>query len=330
MVTQSLLDLNTRAATLESDTLAAAPYIQPSGMAKVPAVPFQPRPTLWTLIGLAAGVLLAFGIVALVEYLDNTVKPETNIVSLAHAPVLASVSELPRLQAGSSQVYSVAQPQSAAAEAIRLLRTNLEFASASGKIKRLVITSPGPGEGKSTIAANLATVMARGGLKTVLIDADLRKPTQHDIFGVSNHRGLTNLLMNPDTAWEEIARECRQAGLMVIPSGPLPPNPYELVSSPRFTSVLDAISASADLVIIDTPPVLSASDTLAVAAAGDGAIMVCRSRATRVEALQGATEAVHQGGIRLVGVVLNGTKRQRAAAYYGKPYGAQGKAAHAD
>jgi capsular exopolysaccharide synthesis family protein len=289
--------------------------------ARVPTAPFEPRPMFSLALGLFVGLLLGVGLVALLEFLDNTVKPETNTQELIHAPMLATISNLPKLTPGGGQVYSLSQPRASATEAMRLLRTNLEFASASAPISELVITSPGPGEGKSTVAANLGVVMAQSGIKTVVVDADLRKPTQHRIFGVPNDEGLTTLLTHPERGWETIGKKVALPGLMLIPSGPVPPNPSDLVSAERFHKLIDEIRERVDLVIIDTPPVLSASDSLAIARHSDGVVMVCRSHKTRKEAMQHAAHSVHQGGIRLIGVVLNRLKGQQGASYYGQYYG---------
>jgi capsular exopolysaccharide synthesis family protein len=237
------------------------------------------------------------------------------------APVLATISSLGKLQPGAAQVYTMAQPQSSATEALRLLRTNLEFAAASGAIGSLTITSPGPGEGKSTVTANIGVVMAQSGMRVVIVDADLRKPTQHRVFGIPNDRGLTSLLTHPDEDWRAAATKVALPGLTLIPSGPLPPNPGDLVSSGRFAQLIDRIKTDVDLVVIDSPPLLSASDALTIAARTDGVVMVCQSHKTRLDALRHATHSVHQGGIRLLGIVLNRQKGQVGASYYGEYYG---------
>ena len=218
-------------------------------------------------------------------------------------------------------MYTMAQPQSSASEALRLLRTNLEFASASDEIHALTVTSPGPEEGKSTIVANIGVVLAQSGKSAVIIDADLRKPTQHKIFGVPNERGLTTLLTHPEVGWQSAASKLALPGLLLIPSGPIPPNPSDLVSSTRFAQLIERIKSEVDLVIIDSPPILAASDSLAIATHTDGVILVCRSNKTRTDALRHAAHSVHQGGIRLVGVVLNRQKGQVGASYYGEYYG---------
>jgi receptor protein-tyrosine kinase len=285
--------------------------------ARVPTEPFEPRPLAALVLGLLAGLMVGVGVVVLVEYLDNTVKPERGIPDLAGAPVLASISDM-KLSPGAGQIYTLNKPQSSGAEALRLLRTNLEFAAAAGTINRLVITSPGPGEGKSTIVANLGIVMAQAGRRTVVIDADLRRPTQSGIFQVPNTQGLSTLLANPEMAWSTVVKDVGAANLMLIPSGPLPPNPSDLLSSARFEELLERIGTEVDLIIVDSPPVLSASDSLAIAGHADGIVIVCRSHSTRIEALEGVTQAVRQGGIRLIGVVLNRLKGQQHQSYYGE------------
>ena len=289
--------------------------------ARIPTEPFAPRVLFWTLVGLVAGLVLAVGLVALLEFMDNTVKPDHNIQALTGAPVLATISQLPKLKPGAGQVYTISQPRTNASEAMRLLRTNLDFAAASGPIGSLTITSPGPGEGKSTTTANLGVVMAQSDATVVIIDADLRKPTQHTVFGVPNDVGLTTLLTHPEQDWRDVARKVALPGLVLIPSGPLPPNPSDLVSSDRFEAILERIKADVDLVIIDSPPILSASDSLTIARHTDGVVLVCHSHKTRTDALRHAAHSIHQGGIRVVGVVLNRQKGQQGASYYGEYYG---------
>ena len=317
----SKVELNTNAVTIGAQTIAASPSVEPAGSAVAPEQPFSPQPRRSALLGLFVGLLLGVGLVALLEFLDNTVKPEQNLQALAGAPLLATIPALNKLQPGGGQVYSMAQPQSGAAEAIRLLRTNLEFASATAEIDSITVTSPGAGEGKSTTVANLGVVMAQAGLNTVVIDGDLRKPTQARIFGVQNNTGLTTLLTHPDEDWQDAAQKVALPGLRLIPSGPLPPNPSDLVSSARFEQLLSRIAADVDLVIVDSPPVLAASDALAIARHTDGVFVVCHSHRTRTDSLRHAAHLIHHGGIRLVGIVLNRQRGQQGASYYGEYYG---------
>lgn len=320
-ITRSIVTLQTNAVTLDAQMAASSVRIQPLNAAVPPGRPFSPQPQRSLMLGLFVGALLGAGVVAALEFLDNTVKPEVDVQGLAGASVLATVSELPRLEAGGHQVFTLSQPKSGAAEAMRLLRTNLEFASASRAIHSLTVTSPSPGEGKSTVSANLGTVMAQAGLLVVVIDADMRKPSQDRIFGIGNRHGLTTLLMHPELSWESVARKVALPGLLLIPSGPIPPNPSDLLRSDRFIRLIEVIKSDVDMVIIDSPPVLSASDSLIVARHTDGVVMVCHSSKTRTDALRHASHAIHQGDIRLIGVVLNRQKGQPAASYYGEFYG---------
>jgi non-specific protein-tyrosine kinase len=321
-VEQSLTDLRVPALTVNTDIRAQSAPVEVADPARVPNEPFAPRPLFSTALGLFIGLLIGIALVALIEFLDNTVKPQHNVQAITGAPVLASVAQVTKLPPGAGQVYTMSQPRSSAAEALRLLRTNLEFASASGPISSLTITSPGPGEGKSTIAANLGVVMAQSDVQTVIVDADLRRPTQNRVFGVPNDKGLTTLLTHPDEEWKSVARKVALPGLWLIPSGPLPPNPSDLVSSDRFEKLLQKIQKDVDLIIVDSPPVLSASDSLSVAAHTDGAMLVIQSHKTRTDAVRHAASSIHQGGIRLVGVVINRQKGQQGASYYGEYYGA--------
>jgi non-specific protein-tyrosine kinase len=319
-VNDSLNDLNAEASSIDAQLAAASAQIEMADPAEAPETPVEPRPVLALALGLFVGLLLGVAVIALLEFLDNTVKPETNVQTLVGAPVLASVSALARLDSGGRQVYTLSQPQSAAAEAIRLLRTNLEFAAASSSIASVTITSAGPGEGKSTTVANLGVVMAQGGQAVAILDADLRRPTQHRIFGVENTSGLTTLLTHPDQAWQTVARKVALPGLFLVPCGPVPPNPSDLLSSSRFESILERIKSEVDLVIIDSPPILAASDALAIATHTDGVVLVCQSHRTRIDAFRHAASSVQQGGMRLVGVVLNRQKAKEGALYYGEYY----------
>ncbi len=293
--------------------------VEVAGFARVPSVPFEPKPVTAGLLGAFVGLLLAVATIALLEFLDNTVKPTSPMKELTGSPLLATIPSLDGMKPGPHQAFSVAQPRSPAAEAMRLIRTNLEFASASSPVDRILVTSPNAGEGKSTLVANLGIVMAQSGLRTVIVDADLRRPTQDRVFGVSGSEGLTTLLTHPERSWETIAKKVAVPNLLLIPSGPLPPDPADLVSSRRFADLLARISAEVDLVVIDAPPMLVASDALAIAAETDGVLLVCHANRTRLDALSQVTESFRDHNIRLIGVVLNRAKQQRAT-YYGRYY----------
>jgi len=205
-------------------------------------------------------------------------------------------------------------PASNSAEALRLLRTNVEFAAASREISSMMVTSAVPGEGKSTITANLGVAMAQSGFSVVIIDADLRRPSQHRIFSLNNRSGLTTLLMHPLKEWQDVASEV-VLGLQVISSGPLPPKPADLLSTERFRSLMDEIRERVDVVLLDTPPVLAVSDPLVVSSFTDAVLLVSLAGQTRIAMLQRAFSAFPET-VRRVGIVLNQQERGVDSTYY--------------
>jgi capsular exopolysaccharide synthesis family protein len=200
------------------------------------------------------------------------------------------------------------------------LRTNIEFASATKEIAAIGITSANPGEGKSTIAANLAVTLAQAGFVTALVDADLRRPSQHRIFGVGSDRGLSTLLSAPDRTWEWAAQPTMLPNLTLIPAGPLPPNPADLLSLERMREVLVQMRQTFDVIVLDTPPILVVSDPLIVAAHVDGMILVSKASKTRLDALKRAAATLERGAIRLIGVIVNHQTGSSAQGYYYAEY----------
>jgi non-specific protein-tyrosine kinase len=305
LVQQQNLDLDS--STLQNQVRVYVP-------ATVPKAPYAPRVLFYTLLGAFLGGIIAVGTVGLLEYLDNTVKITTDFLALVGAPLLAAVGYVPKLTVGKGQLFVFSQPQSNQAEAMRLLRTNVEFAAATREIAALAVSSAGPGDGKSTVTANLGATMAQAGFFAVILDGDLRRPSQHKIFEIPNDRGVTTLLTHPDRPWRSVAIEVIP-GLWVIPSGPLPPNPSDLLSSDRFRELLEEIRQSVDIVLVDTPPVLAVSDPLVVATSTDGVLLVSRANHTRIEALDRAASAFPES-VRRLGVVLNQQQRGRQQDYY--------------
>lgn len=285
-------------ASTENQLVLSSPAYEPSA-------PFAPQVRRTTLLGAIGGGLLAVGAIALLEYLDNRVRTREEAEALASAPVLAMVSTHPISKSGQGQLFSLDSPRSAAAESLRLLRANIEFTAATDPISALAVSSPGPGEGKSIITANLGVVMAQAGLKTVIIDADLRRPSQHRIFNVENYRGLTTLLKHPIEDWREAVVPASVPGLSILPSGPVPPNPSDLLLLGRFRDILAQIRETADIVLLDTSPVLAVSDSLIVTSQTNGVLLVCQPGTTRRDRLQQAASAFAQADIRLIGVVMS-------------------------
>lgn len=284
--------------------------------AVAPEASYTPNPPLTAAFGLFAGFVIACGIVLLLVYLDSTIKASADFQALVGSPLLSAVTKVPRIAEGRQQLFVIDQPSSEAAESIRLLRTNVEFASAVQEIATLAVSSPASGDGKSTVAANLAVTLSQAGFVTALIDADLRRPEQHKIFQVRNDRGLSTVLSRPDVQWHQTVIETGLTNLVLVPSGPVPPNAADLLSLGRLGDMLNDMKRLFDIIIIDTPPILPVSDALAVASHVDGMVLVCRSGRTRIDALRRATETLQRVAVRLVGVVVNQEKPGGKNNYY--------------
>lgn len=220
-----------------------------------------------------------------------------------------------------TELVTVTDARSSGAEAYRTLRTNLLFSAAVNSMRRIVVTSPGPEEGKSTTAANLAIAFAQQGHRVLLIDCDLRRARIHKIFDETNLPGLTNLLIGGESIPNAI-RPTRIDGLMILPSGPLPPNPAELLGSAQMSALLEKLSESYDLLVLDTPPLLAASDAAIVSRMSDGALVVVRAGRTEKSALQTAVQQLATVGARVLGTVLNDPDAEvpKYARYYGYYY----------
>lgn len=209
-------------------------------------------------------------------------------------------------------------PRSSAAEQYRALRTNLEFLSISGPLVKVMVTSGTPGAGKSLTSSNLAISLAQGGKNTLLVDADLRRPMIHHLFGNGNLSGLTTALTHPEE-WHKYVVRGPIGGLSIMTSGPIPPNPSEMMSSPVMAELLDQLGQAYDVVILDTPPVVSFTDAVALSQTMDGVILVIRAGHTSRKIDLKGKERLTQVNARILGVVLNDVEMsdEDYSYYYG-------------
>lgn len=215
-------------------------------------------------------------------------------------------------------LVTLTSPRSPAAEAYRTLRTNLYFSSLDKAIETLVVTSAAPGEGKSTTLANLAVALAQGEKRTVLVDADLRRPSLHKIFGGNNNQGLTTMVMDEASIDAPPLLETPVEGLWLLPSGPRPPNPAEILGSRRMEAVIEALKARADIVLFDAPPVIAVTDAVVLGTKVDGILLVVRAGHTRREHAQRAKELLEKVNVRVIGAALSNAPRDRLMGeYYG-------------
>lgn len=202
------------------------------------------------------------------------------------------------------ELYALDNPKAPVVEAFRTLRTNLTYAAVDRTFKTLLVTSPTPGDGKSTVTANLAVVMAQTGKKVLVIDADLRKPVMHHIFSVNNLRGLTNILVQGESV-SEVAHQVSVSGLYFVSSGPIPPNPSELLTSKRMAKLLEEVQEDYDIVLVDSPPMIAVTDSAILATRVDGVMMVVKAGVTRIDLVNDAIDQLKKASANFMGVVLN-------------------------
>lgn len=283
--------------------------------------PIRPQPLQTTLLAGAVGLMLALGIIFLVEYLDDTIKVPEDVERLMGLPVIGYIAEMQfsGKKGDQEEIYVARQPRSPVSEAFRSLRTNLEFAGVNRPITTLLVTSTSPGDGKTTVATNLAAIIAQSGRSVVLLDADLRRPRIHRFLGIPNRAGLTDLFRDLATPESVMHQSDPAIGLRVITSGSLPPNPTELLASARMGELLVELTHNSGIVVIDSPPTLVA-DAQVLAAKVDGVILVVHPGHTHADSVMATLEQLKRADARVVGVVFNRIPRNRDYYYGGYRY----------
>lgn len=288
-----------------------------------PETPIRPRTVQNTLLGALVGLMLSIGVVFLIEYLDDRIRSPEQIDKVLKLPVVGLIAKMGNGYHGTGkhQLIAVREPRSPIVEAFRSLRTNIQFAGVDQPIRTLLVTSPGPSEGKSTVAANLAVVMAQAGLKVSLVDADLRRPVLHNHFNQVNRSGLTDVILRDPGQWNGLTVPSGVPNLSLLLSGSLPPNPSELLGSKRMHQLVDYLHQFNDVVLIDAPPLLPVTDALVLSSLTDGVLLVIDYGSTRIgEAVQGRTQ-LDQSGARILGVVMNKIPTgRRGYSYYYRHY----------
>jgi capsular exopolysaccharide synthesis family protein len=278
-----------------------------------------PNRLFYLLLGMLSGVVIGAIAALLRDSLDRNIGGRNDASAIAKAPVLAAVMDDSSVK---ESPLIIQNPFSPRAEAFRQLRTNIRFLLVDRQVKSLVVTSSVEGEGKTTTACNLAIAIAQGGANVVLIDADLRRPTVADIFALSSGVGLTSVLLADLPLGDALQLWRDDLSLNVLTSGPLPPNPSELISSYRMGELVDQLTANGYTVVIDSPPLLPVTDGAVLARVTDGALVVARAASTKVEQLAGAVSALDIAGATTLGVVVNRLPKRARGAYgtYGTGY----------
>ncbi len=284
-------------------------------LAAVPEQPARPRRAINTLLGMVFGVIVGVCVAFFAEYLDDTIKSPMDVEAHLKMPFLGLIPTLTKdLSATPVETVVESDPKGTIAESYRAIRTNIIFSS-DRQIKRIVVTSSGPGEGKTTTAVNIANVMARAGDKTLLIDGDLRRPRIHKIFNIeSSTRGLSNYLVG-NTPLDELFQPTQVEGLSVLTAGPIPPNPVELLNSPRLKELFEVAARQFDRIIVDTPPVIAVTDSAILSRLADAVIITIHGGRTHREVCKRAMDVVQNVGGHILGVILNNVNVFRASYY---------------
>ena len=283
--------------------------------AQPPNLPIGPDRLIIILLAAAVGFVLAAAAAYLLEYLDDTFKSPDMVQKTLGLTTLGAVPVMDEVTPG-NELAPLINDHSATTEAYRVLRTNLQFASVDRPLHTLMVTSPAPSEGKSMTSANLAAAVARAGRQVILVDADLHRPRLHRVFNLTNNVGVTSALLADHPSIEGLLQETQIPGLRVLTAGPLPPNPAELLGSSRMKDLIAALNAHADMVILDTPPVVALADAAILSTHTDGVLLVLDAAHTRREVARRALASLGQVKARVIGVLLNRVPTRGAGYYY--------------
>jgi capsular exopolysaccharide synthesis family protein len=295
--------------------------------ARPPERPVRPRPALNMLVALILGLLGGIGLAFLADYLDNTVKTQSQVEQLLGLSFLGVIPSIRNdkkerlIDVGQRDHYIVEYPRSSVAECCRTIRTNLMFMSPEKELRLLLVTSGGPREGKSTVVIALATTMAQAGSRVIVVDTDMRRPRLHKSFGVANERGITTTILG-DTTLSEVVLHTTIAGVDFLPCGPIPPNPAELLHTDNFRALIKQLGQSYDRVIFDSPPVGAVTDAVLLSSMADGVVLVVQAGATPWPAALQVKRRLTDVNARVLGVVLNDVDldSRRSGEYYQQYY----------
>ena len=293
--------------------------------ARVPAAPYSPKVHLNLAIGFALGLLLGVGLAFLLHFLDNTVKTQEDIENIVKAPYLGWLPSIkPEKGAATTrdnfpELYLFENPKSTLAEACRSVRTSLLFMSADKPLQTILVTSSTPREGKTTVAMNMAIVMAMAGSKTLIVDTDMRRPRLHKAFGVKNDKGISLAIVD-EASLDEVAQSTDVPNLTIIPRGPSTPNPSELLHSQKFRNVVEELKEKYDRIIFDSPPIQAVTDPVILSGVVDGTIVVTKNSVTVKETARRSIRQLRDVNARILGCVLNDIAPSRRSYGYGGYY----------
>jgi capsular exopolysaccharide synthesis family protein len=318
-----LVSLQASLATLLSSTTTGnAGSVAVLDPAVPPLTPSSPRMLINILIaatvGLVMGLLFAVGLASL----DDSLKSSVDAQVVLGLPIRGVIGRMrgASLADPRYRLSMLLYPTSTVSEAFRKVRTSLSFAADEDPIKSMVITSAGRSEGKTTVAANLALAFAQNGTRTILVDADLRQPMIHELFGLRNDKGLSTALRSEGPKVEPYLVSTEEPNLRILTAGPVPDKPAELLASARMRALVESLTKSAGMVILDSPPLLAVTDAALLATEVDGAVFVVAARRTKKAAARTATSTLRSVGSRILGIVVVSPKgAEESDAYESYP-----------
>lgn len=314
VLTEKLLAIQTIYANLYASSQDAAQNtLSVFEPAAVPSIPIGPNRMIILALAMVSGLVLGVGAAYLMEFLDDTVKSEEELIKLTGYPILGRISII---SSDLSKSNIATHPLSREADAFRTLRTNLEFSSVDRKLKRILMISAGASEGKTTIAANFATSLTQTEKQVILVDGDLRAPAIHKIMMIQEKPGLGDLFIDRTTYDEALVKSKFDDRLSVLPAGTSPPNATELLGSQRMDKILDDLQSRADMLVVDGPPVFIA-DSLVLSTKVDGVLVVVDYGQTKRDVIRSLTAQLQRVNANVIGVVMN---RVPQSAYYGRYY----------
>ena len=290
--------------------------------AEVPVTPSRPKPLQYILLSVVVGLFMGGGLAFFFEYLDNTIKTPDDIEKYVEAPCLALIPRIDFMEEIGQKVLSPEiivhhKPKSTLAEGFRSLRTAVLFSSPDTPLKTILISSFIPKEGKTFITANLALVIAYSGESVLLVDADMRKPQMHKVFGLENRQGLSNVIVGEEP---NIHRSVLHEKLDIMTCGPIPPNPAELLGSKRMAEFIDRMKGTYDKIILDSPPISSVTDAVVLSKLMDSVVYVIHGGTTTREAAQHGSRVMRDIDAKVIGAVLNNIDIGRESYYYSHYY----------
>lgn len=282
----------------------------------VPLKPVKPRVLLTVFLGIIGGLGVALGLAFFVNYLDDSIKSQDDVETYLRLPFLGYVPNIKTNSVVERDLQAHSHPQSNAAEGFRTIRATISLTHKPDQFRSVAITSTIPSEGKSLVASNLAIVTAQTGLKTLLVDADLRRPSVHKAYRLHSPSGLSSYLMDEVKQIDQIIHKTEVPNLDVICCGSVPSNPSELIGSKRMNEFLQEVRGRYDRILLDCPPISAVSDPLIIAAMSDGVLFVTKFNKIRREHARKSIQRVQNAGIHIVGVVLNDIDFEGKDSYY--------------